>query len=225
METESFPAAPETPIINQAPVKNSKLLILLILLIIFLATIIGVTVGYLLGSSKNQPIVSAPVVSPAIVISSPIPTTTPDLTANWKTYTNEKYKFSLKYPNDWTFIDVYDSKVAQPPIMELHSPDRDYIRGTAADIYFTTSPAGQPDSSRLKQIGITGNGIPQVFGNLDGILYKTDGVGEAGSGYRADFIFKHNPITYWIYVATDLRSKLIYNPIFDQILSTFEFLE
>jgi hypothetical protein len=33
--------------------------------------------------------------------SPPIPAATADPTANWKTYTNTEYYYSLKYPNDW----------------------------------------------------------------------------------------------------------------------------
>jgi len=35
----------------------------------------------------------------------PTPTPTPDETANWKTYTNEKYGFTLKYPPEWSIDD------------------------------------------------------------------------------------------------------------------------
>lgn len=34
------------------------------------------------------------------VTPTPIATTEPDLTADWKTYTNEKYGFSIRYPNE-----------------------------------------------------------------------------------------------------------------------------
>lgn len=47
--------------------------------------------GYLLGSNKTQ--TQAPP-----VISQISPTPTPDPTANWKTFTSQKYGFSVKYP-------------------------------------------------------------------------------------------------------------------------------
>ena len=37
-----------------------------------------------------------------VVNETPAPTSSPDLTAGWKTYTNTKYGFSLKYPSDWS---------------------------------------------------------------------------------------------------------------------------
>ena len=33
------------------------------------------------------------------------------INSNWKTYTNQKYKYSLQYPPDWEYEDVYDSMI------------------------------------------------------------------------------------------------------------------
>ncbi|MGI5825878.1 MAG: hypothetical protein ACOX50_00520 [Patescibacteria group bacterium] len=38
------------------------------------------------------------------------PTPTPDPIADWRTYTNEKYDFSIKYPSSWTFREFPDTK-------------------------------------------------------------------------------------------------------------------
>jgi len=33
------------------------------------------------------------------------------INSNWKTYTNQKYKYSLQYPPDWEYEDVHDSMI------------------------------------------------------------------------------------------------------------------
>ncbi|PJA50997.1 hypothetical protein CO168_02175 [Candidatus Shapirobacteria bacterium CG_4_9_14_3_um_filter_36_12] len=33
------------------------------------------------------------------------------INSNWKTYENEKYKYSIQYPPDWEYEDVYDSMI------------------------------------------------------------------------------------------------------------------
>jgi hypothetical protein len=52
---------------------------------------------------KTQKLVSELRVATNILKPTPIATSTPtpDPTANWKTYVNTKYNFSLKYPNEW----------------------------------------------------------------------------------------------------------------------------
>lgn len=53
---------------------------------------------------------STPKSSPAPVVTSQTPQPTPDETvytesdrsANWKTYTNIKYGYSIRYPDDWS---------------------------------------------------------------------------------------------------------------------------
>lgn len=68
--------------------------------------------GFMLGQRKivvellgPQPI-SQPTPSPTVVVATP----TPDPTANWKTYTNTKYGYSIKYPltykKDPTLLDL-----------------------------------------------------------------------------------------------------------------------
>jgi len=70
-------------------------IIMFLILGIFLFTGL-VFASYLLASNKQaQP---TPTSSPLT-----LPTSTPDPTTNWKTYTDTKYGFSMKYPEDWEF--------------------------------------------------------------------------------------------------------------------------
>ena len=42
-------------------------------------------------------------ISPSVSPSTVTPTPTSDLTANWKTYTNTEYGYSIKYPPNWIY--------------------------------------------------------------------------------------------------------------------------
>ena len=73
-----------------------------ILIVLLIAVGIG---GYLLYQKQLKP-VSVPQPSPSPVVSpessNSAQTTNPDLIgANWKTYTNTKYSFTVNYPSDW----------------------------------------------------------------------------------------------------------------------------
>ena len=60
--------------------------------VFLLITILLISGGYLVWISYGQDIVDK-----YIITTSP----TPDPYAGWKTYTNEEYGFSIKYPGDW----------------------------------------------------------------------------------------------------------------------------
>ena len=70
-----------------------------LIIILAILAMVGLTsTGYFLWLNK-QP-ASKPTQNPAPQ-KTDLPTT-PDPTANWKTYTNQKYNFSFKYPSSWT---------------------------------------------------------------------------------------------------------------------------
>ncbi|MDO8639116.1 MAG: hypothetical protein Q7R43_06075 [Candidatus Daviesbacteria bacterium] len=69
--------------------------ILILVGIVVVALAVG---GYLLYQNQVKPV---PIVAPQPIAQT---STSPDETANWKTYTNTKYGYSIKYPNDWHII-------------------------------------------------------------------------------------------------------------------------
>lgn len=76
----------------------------IVLLIVASAVVFG-GVGYLVGTTQSKSSSSTASVTPSAVASkkaSASATSTADATANWKTYTNDTYGFSFKYPSDWT---------------------------------------------------------------------------------------------------------------------------
>jgi len=98
---------PQTPLpVSQNHNKNYLKVIGIGMSIVSFCIAIAV-VGYFLGSNKNK---TAKVSAPQITST---PTPTPDPTANWKTYTNTDYNFSIKYPDTFK---IDDNSANFPPI-------------------------------------------------------------------------------------------------------------
>lgn len=68
-----------------------------ILIIILIAVAVG---GYLIYQTQTKPVVVPQVIQPSSAPVSTSSATSSAETANWKTYTNTKYGFSIQYPSD-----------------------------------------------------------------------------------------------------------------------------
>lgn len=94
--TEKQSEAQKTAQASPVPQTNKPLIIGLVVIILLL---LGST-GYLIYQNNLLRQQIAPSPTPT----SPSPSPTADPTANWKTYTNDKYKVSFKYPENWEFF-------------------------------------------------------------------------------------------------------------------------
>lgn len=84
---------------------------LIIVGIVFLMAIIGAG-AYYFGAMKSTKPTQIPQPTQT---SQPISTTSPqDGTTNWETYVNSNNNFSIKYPKDAKYIDVYDPRSNRP---------------------------------------------------------------------------------------------------------------
>jgi len=92
---ETNQVQPETTPVQPIPSSPKSKLPLILAVIILLGIVggVGVFFGRSFSGSKS-PATIQPTISPT-----PIPTLDP--TANWKTYNNQKYGFSFKYPSTW----------------------------------------------------------------------------------------------------------------------------
>ena len=163
--------------------------------------------------SETLPIPTSKITTIPSPLLSPQPTIDP--TANWKTYTNTTYGFSLKYPHDWKIL--YD---AQP------------------------DPTGNPtkhsvelgkDNSTLVSVTMLKSDQFQSFESLSGILNLPSGTAIITSsseinidGSRALYVVQNNNREGVIFldvdnnmitIEVDSENKIILN----QILSTFKF--
>lgn len=175
-------------------------------------------------SQKQTPSVAQPTPTPVVVA-----TPTPDLTANWKTYTDTKYGYSIKYPQGWY---TYDGVVADYDLRsgenKTLSRSREHLTiqtvvwdnpsKLSTEVYISQLDSG-PDAPRVvatEKVTVGGVvGIKRIE-NRYSITDPTTSIQPTVVVY-----FAHGDKTF-ILSAYPEDSVLINS--FDQILSTFKFI-
>jgi hypothetical protein len=183
----------------------------LIFLGLFLVLLAGIG-GYYLGQRKTS--ITQQVKSP-----SPVPTQETDPTANWKTYQNDVYGFKFEYPSDWN-LELPDG----PGYPQIVSPDK------KSNIVIFGYPKGGI-SGQVILDNHCNNGKNHInlerhdlkIGNIPAI-YCTD---KNSSSRKLAIFFLVQKDDFQIelegYFDKSSREKSI--KLFDQILSTFKFLD
>src|SRR3989338_5988602 len=185
----------ETSPLSATPTPKPKSLLILIGLVFLI--ILSVTGGFLLGKQLYSP------ASRSTLTSIAEPTSTPDPTANWKTYTNNQYKFVFKHPNDWRVISLEEESKPQE-IVVTYNPD-------TKDAYLERNP-GAYDQSQKSDAVINGVQITRIKNNKD--------------VYRREYAII--PLTSGTLIITgtlDVAVNQKQTSSFNQILSTFKFLD
>lgn len=182
-------------------------------------TVFVLIAGYLLfknNEQKNIPINASP--SPTPAISTPV--TTPDLTSNWKTYTNKVHQISFKYPLGWGLI-VEDDQAQYNASIKLKKDE--------AMIQMVFGVDGIGGS------GTNYEGVPYVLDGNNVFLYKvhntynnsetmgitdklTASLGVLMMGKKTYILSLNYPAKY---VKSGESTEL--DQVFEQILSTFRF--
>lgn len=201
------PAAPAVPV----PVKSNNILV----------AILGILVVLLLGATAylyyaNQQLAQV-ITNYQRQTPSPSPASTPDPTANWKTYRSEKYNFSFKYPSEWQeylrpvtpgaqYVDVISYKPT--PISEftvVYFPDITNLEGWVQ----ATKDSGLINTAISGQKNINGNTFTEVVGLSSNGEDKTYFIKATSKGYLKIWMEPYDQKTQ--------------GQTFDQILSTFQF--
>ncbi|MEK7502554.1 MAG: PsbP-related protein [Patescibacteria group bacterium] len=201
----------------------------IILLIVILLILLGLGGTYLALNSKPQ---SKPTSG---ITPTPLPTevsakagTSIDETANWKTYTNTKYDYSIKYPQSWNiqspgggqFGDECKSADGNSEIIELASKDHkscgflgDYVPSDHVEIIIRASSTPYSEIPGLEKITVAGQTATK---------YKFTKDSEGPAPTATIISFGRNNTSYSIYIQQP-RIGVDYDPFLDQILSTFQF--
>lgn len=197
---------------NQTPPQkpsNSKLLILFLLTLI-----LGGLGGYLIGSSKSD---LALLLSPKGVPNNPLasaflPSPTPDLTANWKTYFSDRCSF--KFPTDLSLQERQNNY-----IVLLSDPNNPQSGVISIDARLIGTYADYAKSITTTKTGLT-NVKSQEINNgvkISGII----GSGEGEGKQITIALLKYQQSAIELEITSTDPVKL---QLFDQILSTFKFL-
>lgn len=244
MDNVPYPAQPPPPqsFSQQPPVQppqpqEGKTWIRWVLLLI-LAIIISSGATYFLvqlqltKQAPNQVAQTTPSPTPSV---SPAPNGVEE-TANWKTYTNTKYNFFVKFPNSWTLSEEGDMVLFLPPGAEQFPATQKDTPGAGQPppsiaIIIINKTFSEPDSqffSSLKYTTMNVNGV-------DGIYYNVIRAPIALINF--DLPTRDNKKTIRFSFPSTLENFSTFNPedepnvanfdetTFKTILSTFKFLK
>lgn len=191
---------------------NCKCNWLLYCLAAFLILIIPSGVAYLY-STRNQP----PVPVSVATKTTPIPIT--NLTTNWKVYTNNQYLYEFKYPSAWFH---YNDSEDNPPTFyseDVRAPLEMSNNGTSLVIY-QGKYAGKDTSTKKVTYQVGNNNIVKSWHTPIPNL-------PTEQGYSLNYQVTNNGSTTLQFNFLSFSEKTIQNneQLFDQILSTFRFLD
>ena len=236
------PQVPETPVappsalpvetntptpVQESPKKGSPLMIIAIILA-FVAVL--AVVVYVFSAKLFAP---QPTPTPVAVVT---PSPTPDVTANWKTYTDEKYGYSFKYPIRYNLV---------KPTLEAQ-PEGEIIfnAGSKEDLFMIDATSFSVTLDQfIKKYAVYDSGAKIIETNLNvntplGDIVNQDSIANSARLYKYVNHYDQsvNPgakdiISYTAFFVSNnfgyiLRSSNVSDNLieFNQILSTFNFV-
>ena len=145
-------------------------------------------------------------------------------TANWKTYTNNQYKYYIKYPSNWLTAnsdgDFYNDEYFSDPGIDKNLHQRITIR-----VIKYVGPKWKNSKEYFDEIyqnstKLTILGLPAAKEIVNG------GKPNSETYYSTNiYIYMDNLVYVLSNSSTEKATVDKYEPIFDQILSTFKFTQ
>lgn len=216
-EQSSQASVPLKPI--KAP---TKLPIILMTVITLISLVISGYFGYQNYQLRKQ--ISQVQATPSPTATTPSPTSIPDLTADWETYTSAGDGFIFKYPNSW-----YVTKIAAATYIGPSKATEQSIQDSPVSKYVVVSPS-MPEAflsqEELEDLEEKGYLIERKNLTIDGqeiIRYHIQDVSRVGVIEYEEIVYIEIPRSYGVWDVRTSNKNLFEN--FDQILSTFKFLE
>ncbi len=231
VESQQPATSPSPPTAQVKPIKKpTKLPIILMTVIAVLSLAVSAYFGYQNYLLKQQ-ISQSPTASPSPTV---------DPTADWKTYTNTAYSYHLKYPNEWLaksfgpgpggFQLLNDSSrgvILSPNNQEQTIPspslqiEADGPENLSRPIYSEFQKQAKTGfSETYKLISET----TTSFSGVTATVLEGEHVYSETSTYVKQFVFasSESGVYFSITIASDTKKESL---VFDQILSTFKFLD
>lgn len=198
---------PRPPIIPQPPKKKSLAwLIILIILLLLASTGILAYQYYQLKTQTVNP-ASSPPLAPSLM---PIPSQDP--TADWKTYTDSQYKYSIKYPSSMVLEQITDDPFYPSYVIFKNEANQFNIRATESTVLATTETIRSQTEGHVVTELIK-NETMQI-GNVTARLLEYSA--EDKNNNRSTLIIPSGKNVIVINAPSEM---------FDLILSTFKFLD
>lgn len=217
----------------------------IIILVLILLGVIGYFIYQNTQLQKSNSNVTSPSTVPNanLLQSSP----TPDPTVNWKTYTNTKYGYSVKYPSNWEpnrwIANLSDEELAKETLVEFNDltlPGISTGKDSGTGFQIATNELNPNGDGRncsdlndcfsktfkeRKESTNTTNRVSTTFWGQTAIIfnYQLKGTLYSQSFKYIYFIYQGNAYDMNISTRSD-REKEVFG-IFDQILSTFKFTD
>ncbi len=216
----SEPMLPSIP--PELPKTFPKWIIIGIILLLLAATSVFAYKYYQLKQPTFNP---QPTPTPQTTNINPSPT--PDPTANWKTYTNDEFKFSLRHPNSWDtkMLGSDNSKtlIIAPQDTIVKLPNEGFGGGSflTLSVNFYKQPQSTPKTDESQLISQVSS---ITLDHKPAQRYTTQILQDLPGFSKGDVIDTVVIENNGLYLKIDFMKKE-YKTIFDQILSTFKFTE
>jgi hypothetical protein len=204
------------------------------LLVILIVAIVSMAIGAVGFWAYERYLVKGPIAQNTLP--SPTPMATADPTTNWKTYTNSKYNYSLKYPDSWSITEIFaGSEIGKPASsmstsiaispsdklsvprfqLEIDDPSANLSISQTYDLWFKNLKENQYYVID-KQLTLNINNIQ--MDSLEGFSTDQSGIKVLNKAY-----FFNSSANKYFDILTTVDSNSTNSAIIDQILSTFKF--
>lgn len=189
----------------------------------------GIFIGRYLNTSQNIPvkeIVPTPTLYP-----SPTVTSIPDPTANWKTYMDGRFNFSVKYPGEWNTLPFPDNWEPGAWLILAYSSDSKtssiegkisgVVEGQSTAFMVSVYNKSQVTVKNLENLALGKNSekTEQTINQIKGLLIVNE---ERTNAIEKLFVIEKEDYTFVIQLFWR-KGKLEDEKTLDRILSTFKF--
>lgn len=196
--------------------------------------VLGMVAGgaYYFGKSQvSKPQPQNPVIASQIPQPVSSPSASPDETASWKTYTNNNFTFSIKYPVG--ILPYTENRIDTKDNLFLRLSDLNSERQASVNFYIQVYKNNDSlEKYDEKQFESSSDKNSLLVGGDKGFLYYHDpiapnGLPEVPVVFSYDFFIKHAGAFYQISLNTERGEDFLKmkRDLFNQILSTFRFTQ